>query len=83
LRLGIEQCYKVQAVAAAESLPVLATEVVPAPNDKQIEAMVGQLGALPDRLGKPETLLADSRLFQRRPTSIRTQGTLNSTPGPP
>jgi hypothetical protein len=45
--------------------------------------MVGQLGALPDRLGKPETLLADSRLFQRGPTSIRTQGTLNSTPGPP
>jgi hypothetical protein len=78
---AFEQCYNAQAVAAAEGLPVLATDVVQAPNDKQqIEAMLGKLGALRDRFGKPETRLADSRLFQRG--SILTPGTLNSMPGP-
>jgi hypothetical protein len=48
---------------------------------QQIEPMLGKLGALPDRLCKPETLLADSRLFQRGPISIPTPGTLNSMPG--
>jgi hypothetical protein len=61
---GFEQCYNAQAVVAAESLLVLATEVVQAPNDKQqIEPMLGKIGALPNQLGKPETLLADSGYF--------------------
>jgi len=61
---GFEQCYNAQAVVAAESLLVLATEVVQAPNDKQqIEPMLGKIGALPNHLGKPETLLADSGYF--------------------
>ena len=73
---------------AAESLLVLATEVVQAPNDKQqIEPMLGKIGALPNQLGKPETLLADSGYFSaakvtacppgvapRRETSPRPEG---------
>jgi transposase len=61
---GFEQCYNAQAVVAAESLLVLATEVIQAPNDKQqIEPMLGKIGALPEQLGKPETLLADTGYF--------------------
>lgn len=56
-----EQCYNAQAVVAADSLLVLATDVVQAPNDKQqLAPMVEQLKVLPDELGKVETLLADN-----------------------
>jgi hypothetical protein len=58
---GFEQCYNAQAVVAAGSLLVVAADVVQAPNDKQqIEPMLSKLNALPDELGKPETLLADT-----------------------
>ncbi len=61
---GFDQCYNAQAAVAAESLLVIAVEVVQAPNDKQqIEPMLGKIGALPDELGKPETLLADNGYF--------------------
>jgi transposase len=61
---GFEQCYNAQAVVAAESLLVVAAQVVQAPNDKQqIEPMLERIGALPEDLGKPETLLADNGYF--------------------
>jgi transposase len=61
---GFEQCYNAQAVVAADSLLVVAIDVVQAPNDKQqLEPMVEKLKALPDELGKPETLLADNGYF--------------------
>src|SRR5450755_3937526 len=45
---GFEQCYNAQAAVAADSLLVVATDVVQAPNDKQqIEPMLGKLTALP------------------------------------
>ena len=61
---GFEQCYNAQAVVAADSLLVVATDVVQAANDKQqLAPMVEKLAALSDELGKPETLLADSGYF--------------------
>jgi transposase len=61
---GFEQCYNAQAVVAAGSLLVVATDVVQAANDKQqLAPMVEKLKALPEELGKPETLLADNGYF--------------------
>ena len=61
---GFEQCYNAQAAVAAGSLLVVATDVVQAANDKQqIEPMLGKIGALPDELGKPATMLADTGYF--------------------
>src|ERR1700730_11025700 len=61
---GFEQCYNAQAVVAAGSMLVVAADVVQAPNDKQqLAPMLDKLSALPDQLGKAETLLADSGYF--------------------
>jgi transposase len=61
---GFEQCYNAQAVVAADSLLVVATDVVQAANDKQqLQPMLAKLGALPDRLGAVETILADTGYF--------------------
>src|SRR5271163_4024628 len=61
---GFEQCYNAQAAVAADSLLVVAVDVVQAPNDKQqIEPMLKQLDALPEELGKVENLLADTGYF--------------------
>jgi transposase len=61
---GFEQCYNAQAVVAADSLLVVAGDVVQAPNDKQqVQPMLGALAALPGELGKAETLLADTGYF--------------------
>jgi transposase len=61
---GFEQCYNAQAVVAADSLLVIAAQVVQAPNDKQqIEPMLKRIDALPAELGKPDTLLADTGYF--------------------
>lgn len=61
---GFEQCYNAQAAVAADSLLVVSTNVVQAPNDKrQVAPMVERLKALPDEFGKPETLLADNGYF--------------------
>ena len=61
---GFEQCYNAQAVVAADSLLVIAAQVVQSPNDKQqIEPMLERIGTLPEDLGKPETLLADTGYF--------------------
>src|SRR6516162_3122032 len=62
--VGFEQCYNAQAVVATESLLVIATDVVQAPNDKQqIAPMLEKVDALPQQLGRPETLLADNGYF--------------------
>jgi transposase len=61
---GFEQCYNAQAVVVAGSLLVVAADVVQAPNDKrQLAPMLDKLAALPEDLGKPETLLADTGYF--------------------
>ena len=61
---GFEQCYNAQAAVAAGSLLVVAADVVQATNDKQqLEPMLDKLAALPEELGKPETLLADTGYF--------------------
>jgi IS5 family transposase len=61
---GFEQCYNAHAAVAADSLLVVATDVVQAPNDKQqVQPMLGALAALPGELGKAETLLADTGYF--------------------
>ena len=61
---GFDQCYNAQAAVAAGSLLVVAVDVVQAANDKQqLEPMLGKIGALPDDLGAPETLLADAGYF--------------------
>jgi transposase len=61
---GFEQCYNAQAVVAAGSLLVVAAQVVQAPSDKQqIEPMLQRIEALPEDLGRPETLLADNGYF--------------------
>jgi transposase len=61
---GFEQCYNAQAVVAADSLLVVAADVVQAPNDKQqLAPIVEQLKGLPDELGRVETLLADNGYF--------------------
>jgi hypothetical protein len=61
---GFEQCYNAQAVVAADSLLVVATDVVQAANDKQqLEPMLNKVTALPAALGEVETLLADNGYF--------------------
>src|SRR5581483_8944706 len=61
---GFEQCYNAQAAVAADSLLVVAADVVQAPNDKQqLEPMLRKVAALPAALGAAETLLADNGYF--------------------
>jgi transposase len=61
---GFEQCYNAQAAVATDSLLVVANDVVQAPNDKQqLEPMVSKINALPEDLGKAETLLGDNGYF--------------------
>jgi transposase len=61
---GFDQCYNAQAVVATKSLLVIATDVVQAPNDKQqVTPMLKKIEALPEPLGQPETLLADTGYF--------------------
>jgi len=64
---GFEQCYNAQAVVAADSLLVVATDVVQAANDKQqLEPMVEKLKALPEELGTPRNVAGGQWLLQRR-----------------
>ena len=61
---GFEQCYNAQAVVTADSLLVVAADVVQAANDKQqLEPMLGKLAALPAELGAPQTVLGDNGYF--------------------
>ena len=61
---GFEQCYNAQPVVAEGSLLVVAGDVVQASNDKQqLEPMLAKTAALPEELGKAETLLGDNGYF--------------------
>lgn len=61
---GFEQCYDAQAVVAADSLLVVAQDVVQDTNDKrQVAPMVKKLSELPEGLGRANTLLADNGYF--------------------
>lgn len=61
---GFEQAFNAQAAVAAGSMLVVTADVVQAANDKQqVEPTLEQLGQLPEALGTPETLLADSGYF--------------------
>jgi transposase len=61
---GFEQAYNAQAAVATGSMLVVAADVVQAANDKQqIEPTLEQLARLPEPLGTPDTLLADSGYF--------------------
>jgi hypothetical protein len=63
---GFEQCYNAQAAVAADSLLVVATDVVQAPNDKQqLEPMLNKIAQLPGELGKVGDLLADNGYFSQ------------------
>ena len=63
---GFEQCYNAQAVVAEGSLLVVACDVVQAANDKQqLEPMLAKTHALPEELGRAETMLADNGYFSR------------------
>lgn len=58
---GFDQCYNAQAVVAAGSMLVVATEVTQAANDKeQLVPMIEKLQALPKELGRAKRILADS-----------------------
>jgi transposase len=58
---GFDQSYNAQAVVAAGSLLVLATEVTQASNDKeQLLPMIEKVQALPKELGRVKQMLADS-----------------------
>lgn len=61
---GFEQAYNAQAAVATGSLLVVATDVVQAANDKeQLVPTLAALAALPEALGKPEAMLADTGYF--------------------
>jgi transposase len=61
---GFDQCYNAQAAVAAGSLLVVATHLTQAANDKQqITPVLDTLEQLPEALGDPETLLADTGYF--------------------
>ena len=63
---GFDQCYNAQAVVAADSLLVVAADVVQAPNDKQqLEPMLDKIEALPEDLGRRRNAAGRQWLFQR------------------
>lgn len=58
---GFDQCYNAQAVVATGSLLIVAAAVTQAANDKeQLVPMIEKLQALPQELGRPRRILADS-----------------------
>lgn len=61
---GFEQAYNAQTAVDADTMLVLAVKVTQACNDKQqVIPMLERIKALPESLGKPETLLTDNGYF--------------------
>lgn len=61
---GFDQCYNGQIAVDMESMLIVTTHTVQACNDKQqVEPMLQLLKALPDELGKPDNLVADTGYF--------------------
>ncbi|MGZ4995975.1 MAG: IS1182 family transposase [Methylobacter sp.] len=63
---GVVQGYNAQAAVDVDSMLVVATTLTQHTNDKQqVEPMLSELKAVQDKLGKPETLLADNGYFSK------------------
>ena len=63
---GFVQGYNAQAAVDVDTMLVLATTVTQEPNDKQqVKPMLEELQALPEELGEPQVLLADSGYFSQ------------------
>jgi len=61
---GFDQCYNAQAVVAAGSMLIVATDVTQAANDKrQLLPMIEKVQELPKELGRAKRILADSGYF--------------------
>jgi len=61
---GWVQGYNGQAAVDVETMLIVAAGVTQQANDKQqVEPMLAEIGKLPEALGKPEALLADSGYF--------------------
>lgn len=60
-RQGFDQCYNAQAAVDTQTMLIVGQHLTQAGNDKQqVEPMLDTLRALPETLGRVETLLADS-----------------------
>ena len=76
---GFEQCYNGQLAVDMDSLLIVATDTVQACNDKQqVKPMLTQLDTLPDELGKPVNLVADTGYFSE--ANVTACGEQNITP---
>jgi transposase len=76
---GFEQCYNAQLAVDMESYLITNTHVVQATNDKQqVEPMLKELTALPEPLGKVDTLVADTGYFSE--TNVKACGQSEITP---
>jgi len=74
---GFERCYNAQAVVAAGSLLVVATDVVQAASDKQqLQPMLNKVTALPAALGEVQTPLADNGYFSAANVAARSATTI-------
>ncbi|WP_333876659.1 IS1182 family transposase [Methylobacter sp.] len=63
---GVVQGYNAQAAVDVDSMLVVATTLTQHTNDnQQVEPMLSELKAVQDKLGKPETLLADNGYFSK------------------
>ena len=63
-RGGFEQCYNGQIAVDMDSLLITKTDTVQATNDKQpVSPMLEQLATLPEQLGTPTTLVADTGYY--------------------
>jgi len=64
---GFDQCYNAQAVVAAGSMIIVATDVTQAANDKgQLLPMIKRLQGLPKELGRAKRILTDNGYFSER-----------------
>jgi transposase len=61
---GFEQSYNAQATVDVDSYLIMTTSVTQDGNDRrQIETALAEIAALPDLIGKPENILADTGYF--------------------
>jgi transposase len=68
---GFEQSYNAQAVVDTESMLVVVPFVTQAVNDKeQVQPALEKLQALPEEVGRPETLLGDNGYFSERNVNL-------------